>query len=133
MFAAMRQAVDEEEKKEIRLIPEANEYEEDDDLLNRVMQDMQAYDEECNEMKADDSTRILLEVLEAQQNRTEEEWKQGGRINNEEVIRQLQEVWAEEDRLVAEALQMTSGDDLKTMAGSDSVQTMMADADHDDR
>lgn len=89
MFAAMRQAVEEEEKKEIRLIPEANEYEEDDDLLNRVMQDMQAYDEECNEMKADDSTRILLEVLEAQQNRTEEEWKQGGRINNEEVIRQL--------------------------------------------
>jgi 1,6-anhydro-N-acetylmuramate kinase len=69
------------------------------------MQDIKAYEAECQEMKAaDDETRILLSVLEAQQNRSEEEWLQGGGINNEELLKRLQEVWDEEDRMIAEAI-----------------------------
>lgn len=69
------------------------------------MQDIKSYEAECQEMKAaDDETRILLSVLEAQQNRSEEEWLQGGGINNEELLKRLQEVWDEEDRMIAEAI-----------------------------
>lgn len=69
------------------------------------MQDIKTYEAECQEMKvADDETRILLSVLEAQQNRSEEEWLQGGGINNEELLKRLQEVWDEEDRMIAEAI-----------------------------
>jgi hypothetical protein len=69
------------------------------------MQDIKAYEAECQEMKAaDDETRILLSVLEAQQNRSEEEWLQGGGNNNEELLKRLQEVWDEEDRMIAEAI-----------------------------
>ena len=104
LFASMRTEMEEQRVNEkVHVVVEADEYEEDDELLNKVMQDMQDYDALCKESKSDE-TRILLEVLEAQQNRTDEEWLLGGGINNEEVMQRLKEVWAEEDRQIAEAL-----------------------------
>ena len=68
------------------------------------MQDIQSYQEEVKGMTADKETQILIEVLEAEAAREDEEFIQGIGIDNEEVLKRLQEVWEEEDKMMAEAM-----------------------------
>lgn len=68
------------------------------------MQDIQSYQEEVKGMTADKETQILVEVLEAEAARADEELIQGIGIDNEEVLKRLQEVWEEEDKMMAEAM-----------------------------
>jgi len=68
------------------------------------MKDIQSYQEEVKGMTADKETQILVEVLEAEAAREDEELIQGIGIDNEEVLKRLQEVWEEEDKMMAEAM-----------------------------
>jgi len=68
------------------------------------MQDIQSYQEEVKGMTADKETQILIEVLEAEAAREDEEFIQVIGIDNEEVLKRLQEVWEEEDKMMAEAM-----------------------------
>lgn len=75
-------------------------------MLDSIVKDMQSYQLEMAQTETAEQTNLLLDILEKQQMRTEEEWRQGGGFNNEEALRRLQEAWAEEDKMVAEALKL---------------------------
>lgn len=76
------------------------------------MQDIQSYQEQVRGMTAEKETQILVEVLEAEVARADEELLQAIGIDNEEVLKRLQEVWEEEDKMMAEAMKAIEAEKL---------------------